>query len=429
MSKKYKTSLIISFLLMVIALILWAVQIHYGLILTNLSNLFSWGFYISGLAFFVGNAAGGLVLSASIYMLGLKELKAFARLGALSAFACVTGAMLIVLPDIGQPLRLLNLLLHPQFLSPLIWDVIVLNCYTLLTLTYFYILILPDLTGKLSFLAPKKISDPKAFSEKWARRLSPLALFSAASIHIVTAWIFSTQGSREWWFTAILAPDFLSVAVFAGTTVVLLASALLYGTGEEHTAAYKIMVKIILGALILHLFFMYNEIFIKSWYHAESALHVLKILFQDYLWLHLIEVIFPVVAVYLLFKESVLQSQKKLVATTILLLLGVFAHRYLLMPGAYNAVPLSFLPLGQQAIGPAWSYPIALGRSAANGDLFSAHWAYYPSLVEVGIFIGICAYVFFFIACVCKLLPVLTPTAAAAATTTTTTTTITKSAQ
>src|SRR5512139_4171647 len=76
-------------LVMAFAAAAYVVQFLNGLIVTNLSNLFSWGLYVSGVAFFVGNAAGGLVLSSSIYLFGLTALKPFARLGALTAFANV----------------------------------------------------------------------------------------------------------------------------------------------------------------------------------------------------------------------------------------------------------------------------------------------------------------------------------------------------
>jgi len=89
-------------------------------------NPYPWGLYISGLEFFVGNAAGGLVLSSLIYVFGVNKLKPFAKLGALCAFANVVAAMTIVIPDIGRPIKLFNLLLHPNFYSPLIWDIIAL---------------------------------------------------------------------------------------------------------------------------------------------------------------------------------------------------------------------------------------------------------------------------------------------------------------
>ncbi|MEW6500172.1 MAG: NrfD/PsrC family molybdoenzyme membrane anchor subunit, partial [Thermodesulfobacteriota bacterium] len=93
MSATMKNALRISGALFLIAIVAWLYQLKEGLVLTNLQNSYSWGLYISGLAFFVGNAAGGLVLSSSIYLFGVKKLKPLAKLGALTAFANVTAAM------------------------------------------------------------------------------------------------------------------------------------------------------------------------------------------------------------------------------------------------------------------------------------------------------------------------------------------------
>ncbi|MDD2468040.1 MAG: polysulfide reductase NrfD, partial [Desulfobulbus sp.] len=66
-----------------------------------------------------------------------------------------------------------------------------------------------------------------------------MALLFAIGIHVVTAWIFSTQGARGWWHSPAMAPDFVSVAIAVGTTVVLLAGALAYGTGQQYEEAYR----------------------------------------------------------------------------------------------------------------------------------------------------------------------------------------------
>ena len=165
MSQIMKISLWASGLVFLVAVTAWLYQLQEGLVLTNLQNSYSWGLYISGLAFFVGNAAGGLVLSSSIYLFGVKKLKPLAKLGALTAFANVTAAMLIVLPDIGKPIRLYNMLLHPNFMSPLVWDVIMLNLYAVISALYLYILMLPELTGPLARFA-LKVANPAEFLHK-----------------------------------------------------------------------------------------------------------------------------------------------------------------------------------------------------------------------------------------------------------------------
>ncbi len=89
--------------LMLTGLVTWGYQIARGLIVTDLRNPFSWGLYISTFAFFVGIAAGGLIVSSSVYLFNIEQLKPFTRIASLSAFASTLGATAMILPDMGLP--------------------------------------------------------------------------------------------------------------------------------------------------------------------------------------------------------------------------------------------------------------------------------------------------------------------------------------
>lgn len=404
MPTKMRVSMWLSGGVFLIAVAAWFYQLKEGLILTNLQNSFSWGLYISGLAFFVGNAAGGLVLTSSIYLFGVKKLKPLAKLGALTAFANVTAAMLIVLPDIGKPLRLYNLILHPNFMSPLVWDVIVLNLYALASATYLYILMLPELTGRLAWLAIK-VDNVQEFSERWARRLAPVALLFAIGIHVVTAWIFSTQGARDWWFSPAMAPDFVSVAIAVGTTVVLLAAALAYGTGERYQEAYRILGLIVFMSVCVHLFLMMNDLVIHAWYGNAETERIIGIAWGDYAWAHVFEVAAPLIGAWLLMLPATRRSLPRLAMGSGLLIAGVFVHRFLIMPAAYNNIPMTLAPLGLPDN--HWSLPIASGRYLPGLGTFLDHYSYTPSLIEVVILLGIVAYAVFLILWAIDRLPIL----------------------
>ena len=404
MPTKMRVSMWLSGGVFLIAVSAWFYQLKEGLILTNLQNSFSWGLYISGLAFFVGNAAGGLVLTSSIYLFGVKKLKPLAKLGALTAFANVTAAMLIVLPDIGKPLRLYNLLLHPNFMSPLVWDVIVLNLSALASATYLYILMLPELTGRLAWLAIK-VDNVEEFSERWAKRLAPVALLFAIGIHVVTAWIFSTQGARDWWFSPAMAPDFVSVAIAVGTTVVLLAAAMAYGTGERYQEAYRILGLIVFMSICVHLFLMANDLVIHAWYGNAETERIMGIAWGDYAWAHIFEVAAPLIGAWLLMLPATRRSLPRLAMSSGLLIAGVFVHRFLIMPAAYNNIPMTLAPLGLPDS--HWSLPIASGRSLPGLGTFLDHYSYTPSLIEVVILLGIVAYAVFLILWAIDRLPIL----------------------
>jgi molybdopterin-containing oxidoreductase family membrane subunit len=388
-----KVSLTVFGLIMAAGAVMWLIQLWRGLILTDMNNAYSWGLYVSALAFFVGNAAGGLVLSSMIYLFGVTALKPFARIGALCAFANVAAAMLIVLPDLGRPFRVLNLLLHPQIMSPLVWDVIVLNLYAGLSLIYLYLLMLPDLAARTGFLnkIALPVPDPAGFSDRWAKRLAPFSLVAAVGIHVVTAWIFATQGARGWWHTAVMAPDFVAAALASGTAVVMLVAVLCYGTADKLQSAFRIMVIFIATSFFIHIFLMYNDFVIHAWYGSDHAKETLAITLQEYGLAHAFEVLAPLAGVLLLLNARVRQTMSGIMAGCLLIIAGIFVHRILLMPAAFNQMPLTLAPLGSQHT--LWSVPIASGRYVPPEDTFVSHHSYFPTLVEILIFAGVLSFV------------------------------------
>jgi molybdopterin-containing oxidoreductase family membrane subunit len=403
MSNSKRIGFLVTGLLMIAGFMAWIYQDKEGLVLTNMRNSYSWGLYVSGLAFFVGNAAGGLVLSSLIYLFGVKSLKPFAKIGALTAFANVTAAMFSILPDIGQPVRIYNMILHPNFNSPLIWDVIVLNLYAALSLLYLYILMLPDFKGPLTKIA-LKVDNPKEFSEIWAKRLAPFSLAAAIGIHVITAWIFATQGGRDWWNSAVLAPDFIAVAVASGTAVVFIVALLAYGLKEQYKEAYRSMAIIMATALFTHIFLMYNDFIIHAWYGAHEAMETLSITFKDYGLTHAFEVLAPLAAVILLLNKKVRQSSFAMISSCCLLIFGVFAHRFLLMPAAFDKIQLSIEPLGLQYT--YWAFPIASGQYDPLMNTFVTKWEYFPSSIEVTIFLGVLAFMCFVVLLAIDRLPI-----------------------
>src|SRR5512142_3592566 len=130
-----------------LGVIVWIYQVRTGLIATYMRNGFSWGLYIATWAFFVGTAAGGLVVSSAIYLFNAKQLKPVAKVASLTAFLFAMGAMIILLPDIGRPDRLYQFVLHPNFKSMLPWDVVVLSSYAIVSAVSAYTLLFPDISA------------------------------------------------------------------------------------------------------------------------------------------------------------------------------------------------------------------------------------------------------------------------------------------
>jgi molybdopterin-containing oxidoreductase family membrane subunit len=203
------------FLLVLITLggLAYANQLHNGLIVTNMRDQVSWGFYIGNFTFLVGVAAASIMLVIPAYIYDWGPIKEITILGEMLAVTALIMCLGFVMVDIGRPDRFWHIMPLVGHLnwphSMLAWDVIVLNLYLLLNwfvVTY------------LLF---------SAYLEKHYKKalVLPLVLFSipmAVSIHTVTAYLYNGLAARPYWNSAILAPRFLASAFCSGPAVLLI---------------------------------------------------------------------------------------------------------------------------------------------------------------------------------------------------------------
>jgi hypothetical protein len=126
-SKRYWTLVIILLSFIAAGTFAYLHQFQNGLGVTGMSRDVSWGFYISQFTFLVGVAASAVMLVIPYYLHNYKKFSKIVILGEFLAVASVTMCMLFIFVDMGQPMRILNVILHPTPNSILFWDAIVLN--------------------------------------------------------------------------------------------------------------------------------------------------------------------------------------------------------------------------------------------------------------------------------------------------------------
>ncbi len=205
----------VAFLLLLIGVggFAYANQLNHGLIVTNMRDQVSWGFYIGNFTFLVGVAAASIMLVIPAYIYDWGPIKEVTILGEMLAITALIMCLGFVMVDIGRPDRFWHIMPLVGHLnwphSLLAWDVIVLNLYLLLNwfvVTY------------LLF---------SSYLEKHYKKalVLPLVLLSipmAVSIHTVTAYLYNGLASRPYWNSAILAPRFLASAFCSGPAVLLI---------------------------------------------------------------------------------------------------------------------------------------------------------------------------------------------------------------
>ncbi|MBU3980626.1 MAG: polysulfide reductase NrfD, partial [Proteobacteria bacterium] len=206
--RKYWGLVIVLLTFMGVGFAVYLKQLDFGLGITGMSRDVSWGFYIAQFTFLVGVAAGGVMVVLPRY---LHDYKAFGRitiLGEFLAIAAVTMCVLFIIVDLGQPMRIFNVMLYPTPNSVLFWDMIVLNVYLLLNIVVGW-----------NVLEAERNNVHYA---KWVKPLIITSIIWAPAIHTVTAFLYCGLPGRGFWLTAILAPRFLASAFAAGPALLIL---------------------------------------------------------------------------------------------------------------------------------------------------------------------------------------------------------------
>ena len=238
-------------LLVVIALgvLSYLRQLQFGLGITGLSRDVTWGLYIAQFTFLVGVAASAVVVVLPYYLHNYRAFGKITILGEFLAISAVTMCLLFIFVDMGQPGRVLNVLLYPTPDSIMFWDMVVLSGYLLLN----------AVIGGITLGAERKDVPPP----RWVLPVIILSIPWAVSIHTVTAFLYSGLPGRHLWLTALLAPRFLASAFASGPALLILLTMVVrrlarFDPGQE---AIQKLSLIVTYTMIINVFFVLMEVF------------------------------------------------------------------------------------------------------------------------------------------------------------------------
>lgn len=242
-------------------------QFQEGLVVTGMSDIVSWGLYISNFTFFVGVAAAAVMLILPAYVYKDKDLHEVVIIGECVAVGALVMCLIFITVDMGGPLRVWHMIpgigLFNWPSSILTWDVLVLNGYLALnSLVPLYILY-------CNYQGRKPVGwkyMPFVF----------LSIFWAVSIHMVTAFLYQGLPARPFWNNPLLGPRFLASAFAAGPAVIMMVL-LAIRAQTTYPVDERIFVKlkrIIVVAAVINLVMLFSEVF-KEFYtfthHSLSA--------------------------------------------------------------------------------------------------------------------------------------------------------------
>ncbi|MEW6428650.1 MAG: sulfate reduction electron transfer complex DsrMKJOP subunit DsrP [Thermodesulfobacteriota bacterium] len=334
-SKGYWTWIGVLLTFITIGILCYVQQFNYGLGYTGMSRDVSWGVYIAQFTFLVGVAAGGVMVVLPYYIHNYKVFGRITILGEFLAVGALVMCLMFILADLGQPMRALNVLLHPTPNSMLFWDMIVLNGYLFLNIIVGWVVLHSEYKG-----APPP---------KWYKPFAYLSIPWAFSIHTVTAFLYAGLPGRHFWLTAVMAPRFLASAFAAGPSLLLIMALILkkntkFDIGE---VAQNKLLTIIRYAAIVNLFLVGCEFFTAFYSNIPGHMHTLLYLFSgleghnNLVPFMNFSMILNVVAIGLLFVPNITKCDKSLIPVLVALFMSLWIDKGIgLVIGGFVPTPM-----------------------------------------------------------------------------------------
>ncbi len=310
-------------------------QFAFGLGITGLSRDVTWGLYIAQFTFLVGVAASAVMVVLPYYLHNFKMFGKLTILGEFLAISAVTMCMLFIFVDMGQPTRVLNVMLYPTPHSLMFWDMVSLSGYLVLNVVISHVT-----------LAAERNSVPPP---RWIKPVIILSIPWAVSIHTVTAFLYSGLAARPFWMTAILAPRFLASAFSAGPALLILFCLVLrrvtrFDAGREPIQRLAIIVTY---AMLINVFFVLMELFTALYSNIPEDVEHFKFLFVGlegnttlvpWMWA---SAVLSVAALVLLVNPRTRHDERTLAAACVAVFLGLWIEKGLgLIIAGFEPSPL-----------------------------------------------------------------------------------------
>ena len=350
----------------VAGLALWGVQLSGGMAQTGMRNLDSWGLYITMFMFFVGLSAGGLIISSVPKAFGMEGFGGISKVAVWTSICCTVLAIGFVVVDLGQPFRVWELFAYSNLGSPLMWDILVLGTYLVLSVVYLWATLRAE-AGKVSPVA--------------LRVVSVIALVCAVLVHSVTAWIFSLQQAHDLWHTALLAPWFVSSALVCGTALVLVVVIALRRAGYISLERRHLerLAKMLGAFLCVDLYFFGCDLLTEAFPGGEGAETVAMLVsgpLAPFFW---VEVVGCAAAAVVCFAPA-LRRNGLIVVASLLAIAGIFCKRVQLLVGGFQAPHLDMPAVMTQYTVANWQ----AGMAGAYSGM-----VYWPAPIEWGVALGV----------------------------------------
>jgi len=377
-----------------------------GLLVLSLSRLFwegigiwgnmnpvGWGWDIVNFVFWVGIGHAGTLISAILFLLRQNWRTAINRAAEAMTIFAVICALIFPATHIGRPwlpywmLPIPNQMdMWPQFRSPLDWDVFAVSTYFTVSLTFWFMGLIPDLasirdradTNGRRIVYGILAMGWRGSARQWHRYerayliLAALSTPLVLSVHSVVSFDFATS-QLPGWHATIFPPYFVAGAIFSGFAMVvtlLIPARQFFGLKNIIEIRHlEQMNKIILatGTMVGYAYAM--EFFI-AWYgasHYEQFTFINRA-FGPYAWAYWTMVSCNVIFPQLFWFRKVRTNLGAMMVICVLVNVGMWFERFVIIA---TSLARDFLPAAWGYFVPTiWDFSTFLGTFGVFFTLF-----------------------------------------------------------
>ncbi|HSE90034.1 MAG TPA: NrfD/PsrC family molybdoenzyme membrane anchor subunit [Candidatus Binatia bacterium] len=371
----------------------YAVQFSEGLGVTGLQQPVSWGFYVTNFVFFIGISHAGTLISAILRLSRAEWRRPITRMAeVITAMVLLIGAGQILV-DLGRPDRILNVIRHGRYQSPLLWDATSISAYLSASLTYLYLPMIPDIAILRDRLGKWKLfysvlalgwtgtEQQKRVLNRAIAIMAVLVIPVAVSVHSVVSFVFSMT-LQPMWHSTIFGPYFVVGAIFSGIAALIVAMivfrkayGLQYYLKPVH---FRYLGQLLLIMSLLWFYFTFAE-YLTGYYGAEpEEMKVFWAKFSGPFWpffwgMVLCNLFIPLACLVRLGRHTI----GKVLTASLSIIVGMWLERFIIV------VPtLSFprLPFPQTLYHPTW---VELGEFAGSLALFALFYLLFTKVFPI----------------------------------------------
>ena len=322
-------------------------------VLIQSTNPSPWKVFIPLYFYFTGLSAGSFILSSLSTVFGMKKFKPLALPSAIAAVILLVLAPTMLILDLGQPLRFLNVLNPANFnpTSPISYGSWLLTIYPIATLIYIWIMVKPEVTvtGPIAGQGARETAaatDGGTLSrrDRNLKIMGAITIPLALAVHAYTGFVFGVVKAKALWNTALMPGYFLTSAILSGIGLLVIVYLVLSARKKEKPdpQLLKSLANMMIGIIVLDLFWVISMLLVMGM-GTEAARLAVNLELRDPLFLFG-EIGAGMILPLLILLQPRLRSRPGwLTAVAVLVLFGVFIMRYTLVFTGIEASTLSTL--------------------------------------------------------------------------------------